>query len=92
MGGYSDNLDMGFHPGYSCDNDFAFRLKKLHNDFKFIGLGDWFVYHAISATNNKLPPEVKGRNGIQRFIEKNGCHWLDFNRDIGLFNPIEINQ
>jgi hypothetical protein len=91
VGGYSDNMDLGWHPGYSCDNSFAFRLKQLHPDFQFITLGDWCVYHAISATNNKLPPEIKARNGINHFIHKYGQHWQDFNNRIGLFNELQIN-
>jgi len=91
IGGYSDNMDMGWHPGYSLDNSLAIRLWRLHNkNFKFITLGDWFVYHGISRTNEKLPSEIRSRNGINHFIHKYGCHWLDFNREINIFSPIEI--
>ncbi len=91
VGGYSDNMDMEFFPGYGIDNDFPYRLWKLYDKkFKFLTLGDWFVYHGISRTNEKLPSDIRARNGINRFIHKNGCHWTDFNREINIFSPIEI--
>ena len=90
VNGYSDNMDMAFWPGYSIDDDFPFRLKKLYNNFQFITLGDTFVYHGISMTNNKLAGGDKARNGIARFIEKNGMHWQDFKRQIGVSNRISI--
>ncbi len=92
VNGYSDNLDMGWFPGYSLDDWFAHRLYHLHNkNFKFIALGDWFVYHGISVTNNKLNPNIKARNGIEYFIKKTGHHWLELKKEIREFNEIKIN-
>jgi len=91
VGGYSNNFDMRWSSGYSLDNFFPWRLKQLKNDYKFVTLKDLCVYHAISLTNKRQSASYRSNNGIQHFIDSTGYHWLDFNREINAFSPINID-
>lgn len=56
VNGYSDNMDPKWIEarGRALDDWFAFRLKTLHPDFKFINSDKAFVYHAVSLNTRKV--------------------------------------
>lgn len=89
IGGYSDNLDFNWHPGYGLDNFTPFRLWSMSNaTYKFIASNKDFVYHKSSATNNKLAPEIKSRSGYSYFVQKTGMDFRTFNSWINCFSEI----
>jgi len=92
VGGYSNNFDMRWTSGYSLDNYFPWRLKQLKSDYRFVTLKDLCVYHGISLTNCRQNAEYRAKDGIQHFIDSTGYHWINFNREINAFSPIEIDQ
>lgn len=89
VNGYSNGLDMRYHPGYGLDDNFPWRLWKLYNEqFKFIASGKSFVYHLGSATNNKLAPDIKQRSGWNEFIQDAGFNIHEFRAKIKCFSLI----
>lgn len=87
VGGYSDNWDRNYFPGYSLDFDFPFRLWKQLGITKMVSCGDAPVLHDYSSTMNKLPPNLKANNCWAYFKEKNGMSIDEFKRKIN-FNKI----
>lgn len=89
IGGYSDNFDMNWFPGYGLDDFFAYRLYKLYDwNFKCIASKKSCVYHGISQTNNKLDPQVKSRNNLDYFYYKTNMSIHDFRNKINIFSTI----
>lgn len=72
VGGYSDNFDLDWFPGYGLDDDFMARLYNLHSDFKGICSDKSCVYHGISLTFKKVDPATRARNGWNVFQKKHG--------------------
>ena len=62
-------LDETYFPGWNVDNDMPKELfeKGCRN---FCLLGNSRVYHFISKTFSKLPPEIKNKDGQDLFLKK----------------------
>ncbi len=71
VNGYSDNMDPNWIEarGRALDDWFAFRLKALHPNFKFINSNKAFVYHAVSLNTRKVAMPNPGM-GAQYFQTK----------------------
>jgi len=89
VNGYSDNIDMGWYPGYGLDDYFAYRLWKKHKEkFKFIISNKSYVYHGISQTNKKLDYISKRRSGREYFTHKTGLTIEEFRDKINIFSKV----
>lgn len=84
VGGYSGYWDMDFFSGYARDDMFAFLLKSLHSDFKFIGLDKFHVFHASSASMKRLDWSVRQKHNLDIFQAKTGMSLQDFRRVISI--------
>jgi len=82
VGGYSDNMEQVWVDlkGRGLDNDFVYRLYKLHNgNIKYIKSDKSFVYHGVSLNSNKLKVRSPGHDA---FKNKNKITTSDFNKMI----------
>lgn len=90
VGGYSNNFDQRYYPGYSLDYNFPWRLwTKYGGKFDFIVSDTSCVYHGVSLTNNKLEPDIKARNGWNAFIQDAGMDTATWNRWIRALEEID---
>jgi uncharacterized protein YkvS len=88
VGGYSDNLDFSWCPGFGLDDYYPYRLWKLHGErFKFITSNKSVVYHGMSMTNNKLEKK-KHNDGWNYFKQKTGLWIPEFKQKINCFGEI----
>lgn len=89
VNGYSDNMESIWIDlkGRGLDDDFAYRLYKLHSNFKFIRTNKAFVYHGISLNSKKLKNIVNGHNA---FINKNKISIQTLRKMLNTNNKLEI--
>lgn len=82
VGGYSDNMEQIWIDlkGRGLDDDFVYRLYKLHNgNIKYLKSDKSFVYHGVSLNSNKLKVRTSG-HGV--FENKHGIKINDFRKMI----------
>lgn len=92
VGGYSNNFDSRFIPlAYALDDFYAYRLWMLYNkEFRHISSGRDFVYHCISATNNKIDKGYRdANNGMNHFESSSGMNLQTFRNWINAFSGVE---
>jgi len=92
VGGYSNNFDARFRPlCYGLDDHYAWRLRQLHPNFQFIASGKDFVYHCISATNNKFDKNYRdSNNGMNHFQHDSGMTLWGFRNSVNAFSKVEV--
>jgi len=86
-GGYSDDWDFNYFPGYSLDFDFPYRLLTRCGIENMISVGAAPVLHDYSHTMHKLPPNLQAKNCWDYFQKKNGISINEFKNRIK-FNTI----
>jgi glycosyltransferase involved in cell wall biosynthesis len=79
-------LDESYFPGWAVDHDMpmSFYQKDCRN---FIMLGNSRVFHFSSKTFNKLPSEVKNRNGQDIFEKKWNVSVDEFRKRLKIAQP-----
>ncbi len=87
VGGYSDNWDFSWHPGWTLDFFFGYKLWKERKIEMMISVGEVPVLHDCSSTMNKLPPDLKSRNCWDYFKKRTGMTVNEFKNQIK-FNTI----
>lgn len=87
VGGYSYFLDRDFFPGHSLDTFFAFRLKHLNNNHKFI-VSEMPIYHLSNRTNERLPKDINNKHNSGFFKKLTGMTIQDFEHATGYMNLI----
>jgi len=85
--GYSDNWDFSWHPGYTLDFFFPYRLWKERGIEMMVSVGATAVLHDYSSTMNKLPENLKAKNCWDYFQKKTGITVNEFKNQIK-FNTI----
>ena len=92
VGGYSNNFDKRWSPlCYGLDDHYSWRLRQLHPNFQFISSGKDFVYHCISATNNKFDKNYRdSNNGMNHFQHDSWMTLWEFRNSVNAFSKIEI--
>lgn len=79
-------VDPGYFPGYASDHDIAASAYKT-GCRNYIMLGNCLVYHFVSKTLGKLPPELRTHSGLDIFREKWGITVEDFRKRIDVAKP-----
>lgn len=87
VGGYSDNWDINWFPGYTLDFFFAYRLWDKLGIKKMISIGNVPVLHDYSTTMRKLPVNLQQKNCWEYFKEKTGMTVDEWKEKIN-FNKI----
>jgi len=84
-------LDESYFPGWNVDNDLPKALyeKGCKN---FCLLGNSRVYHFISKTFNKLPAEIKNKDGQDIFLKKWNMTTDEFRNSMNIKSPYKEVQ
>jgi len=81
VGGYSCGLPYNFFGlgGYNNDDYFNYKLWKLYDEqLKFIVSGNSWVFHQVSFSGKRLPPEIKNYDSHAKFVELTGMTTKQF--------------
>lgn len=79
-------VDTTYFPGYASDHDIPACAYKV-GCRNFIMLGNCRVYHFVSKTLEKLPPNLRGKSGLDIFQNKWGMSVDEFRRKLGVTQP-----
>lgn len=79
-------VDTTYFPGYASDHDIAASAYKV-GCRNFVMLGSCRVYHFVSKTLSKLPPNLKAKTGNDIFQNKWKMTVDEFRKKLGVAKP-----